>query len=271
MTKLILIIVVFTIQLLVCCNRPTKEGQVAVEVDSTETHVQYDSTVYETETLIIRRLSNHVYQHISFLNTETFGRVQCNGMMVLNENQAIVFDTPSNNESSEELIQFVQKKMNYTIKAIIPTHFHDDCVGGLEKFNDHNIPSYASVQTIALLENKSRTFSKPIKSFIDTLSLSVGSKRVFAEYFGEGHTKDNVIGYFPEDRAVFGGCLIKEVGASKGNLEDANVAAWPGTVLRLKQKYPDTKIIIPGHGKPGGTELLDYTMQLFEYDTVNHK
>ena len=153
---------------------------------------------------------------------------------------------------------------NHKIMGIIPTHFHEDCVGGLEKFNENNIPSYASNKTIALLKNKGRIFSKPINGFDDSLVLNIGDKKIFINYFGEGHTRDNVIGYFPEDKVVFGGCLIKEVGAKKGNLEYANVAVWPETVRRLKRRYPETKIVIPGHGKRGGTELFDYTIKLFE-------
>jgi metallo-beta-lactamase class B len=72
-----------------------------------------------------------------------------------------------------------------------------------------------------------------------------------------------VIGYFPDGNAVFGGCLIKEMNATKGFLGDANLTAWPETVQKLKQKYPNTKIVIPGHGKSGGSELFDYTIQLF--------
>ena len=63
---------------------------------------------------------------------------------------------------------------------------------------------------------------------------------------------------------LFGGCLIKELGAGKGNLEDANVAAWPQTVATLQQAYPATRVLIPGHGKAGGLELSDYTIQLFK-------
>ncbi len=63
---------------------------------------------------------------------------------------------------------------------------------------------------------------------------------------------------------MFGGCLIKESGAGKGNLEDANTTDWSLTVTKLKEKYPTTKTVIPGHGKSGGTELLDYTIQLFQ-------
>ncbi len=223
-----------------------------------------DSIVYKSEELHIRQLSDHVYIHTSFLNTDSFGRVACNGMLIVNGNEAVIFDTPADNKSSEELIQYITGTLKTNVNALIPTHFHADCVGGLEAFNAHNIPAYASSQTIALLKSKGQKFTKPIKAFKETLTLPVGDKKVYAEYVGEGHTKDNVIGYFPDDKALFGGCLIKEVGAAKGNLEDANVAAWPGTVSKLKQKYPQAKIIVPGHGKPGGTELLDYTIHLFQ-------
>ncbi len=185
-------------------------------------------------------------------------------MLVVNENEAIVFDTPSDIESSTELINYVTEKLNCKIKAIIPTHFHEDCVGGLEKFNEHNIPAYATNKTLELLKNKGQIFSKPIKGFVDSLTLDIGDKKVYAEYFGEGHTKDNIVGYFPTDNAIFGGCLIKEVDANKGYLGDANTNEWPETVRKLKLKYPQVKIVIPGHGKWGGPELFDYTIKLFK-------
>lgn len=84
------------------------------------------------------------------------------------------------------------------------------------------------------------------------------------DFLGEGHTCDNVIGYFPLEDIMFGGCLIKEVGAGKGNLAEANPDEWAETVKRVKAKYPNTKIVIPGHGKYGGMELLEYTITLFE-------
>ncbi len=84
-----------------------------------------------------------------------------------------------------------------------------------------NIPIYANSQTIELLKNNGQNFSKPIKEFDNNLTLNIGNKKVYAEYFGEGHTEDNIIGYFPEENTIFGGCLIKKVGASKGYLGDA--------------------------------------------------
>ncbi len=68
----------------------------------------------------------------------------------------------------------------------------------------------------------------------------------------------------PLEDIMFGGCLIKEEGAGKGNLAEANVEEWPNTVRKVKMKYPEVKKIIVGHGKSGGIELLDYTIKLFE-------
>jgi len=206
-------------------------------------HTSNDSNiVYQSNNLHIKKLSAHVYQHISFLNTNSFGRVECNGMVVVNNKEAMVFDTPTDDKSSAELISYFSQQLGCTIKAIVPTHFHEDCVGGLESFRKNKIPAFASSKTIALLQPKDPAIISHLRSFNNSVQFTIGGKKVYAEYFGEGHTKDNVIGYFPDDNAVFGGCLIKEMNATKGFLGDANLTAWPETVQKLKQKYPNTKI-----------------------------
>ncbi|MBB4806203.1 metallo-beta-lactamase class B [Chryseobacterium defluvii] len=217
--------------------------------------------LYQSDDLIITQLSKNVYQHISYFNSETFGKVPCNGMIVKDGNETVIFDTPVDDKSSGELISWIKNNLHSKINAVIPTHFHEDCVGGLKEFSKNKIPSYASNKTIGFAKEKG--FNVPDHGFDDALTLNVGKQKVYATFYGEGHTKDNVVGYFPVENAMFGGCLIKEAGASKGNLEDANVNAWPATVEKVKKAYPEAKIIIPGHGKTGGTELLDYTIKLF--------
>ena len=104
----------------------------------------------------------------------------------------------------------------------------------------------------------------PQHDFKNNIEIEVGSASVLIKHFGAGHTEDNVVGYVPMEKALFGGCLLKSVKASKGNLEDANVSEWASTVRKIKQEFPELNIVIPGHGKSGGMELLDYTIQLFE-------
>ncbi len=128
---------------------------------SIEKQLDTSSLEYESENLIIHKISNNVYQHISYLDTQSFGRVGCNGMLVVKEQQAIIFDTPTNNENSLELINFLVKN-NITIKAIVATHFHSDFLGGLEVFHKNNIPSYALYQTIELAKKINLPFLKMV-------------------------------------------------------------------------------------------------------------
>nr|AGU01687.1 beta-lactamase [uncultured bacterium] len=217
---------------------------------------------YESEDLIIEKVSEHVYRHVSYLNTESFGKVLCNGMIVIDGKEAIVFDTPTTDAVSKELIHWIKDTLESEIVAIVPTHFHDDCLGGLAEFHRTNIPSYAANRTIELARLHEMTV--PQNGVDDRLALKVGGKEVELAYFGEGHTRDNIVGYYPNENVLFGGCLIKELGANEGNLADANPSEWANTVKSVKKQYSDVRVVIPGHGKPGGKELLDYTITLFD-------
>lgn len=267
MTKPISILLLITgIAFFSCKESSSKENLKNENTNPENVEVQsMDSlTIYQTKNLIVKKLSNHIYQHISYLNTDDFGKVECNGMLVINGNEGVVFDTPTDNKSSEELISFITNVLKTAIVAIIPTHFHEDCIGGVHEFEKRSIPIYASTLTADLLKENGHNFTNSITTFDNSLTLNIGNKKVIAEYFGEGHTKDNVVGYFPESNAVFGGCLIKTIGANKGYLGDANTDKWSETVQKIKLKYPKAEIVIPGHGKSGGTELYDYTIKLFE-------
>jgi metallo-beta-lactamase class B len=182
--------------------------------------------------------------------------------VVRDSHEAIVFDTPTKDQSSEELIRWINETIQCKINAVIPTHFHDDCLGGLAAFHQHGIPSYAYYKTIELATKDQVVVPK--NEFRDSLSLKVGRETIRAKFFGEGHTKDNIVGYFPGEQILFGGCLIKELDAGKGYLGDANVEAWPGTVEKVKKAYPDVNTVIPGHGTYGNKTLLEYTIKLFK-------
>lgn len=218
--------------------------------------------LYKSDKLVITQVAENSFEHTSFLQTNDFGNVPCNGLIVRNSNEVIIFDTPTNDTVSTELIKWIKETLHCKINAIVATHFHNDCLGGLNAFHENNIPSYAYFKTIELAkENK---YTVPQNSFPDSVVLKAGTEKAIVKFFGEGHTRDNVIGYFPSEKILFGGCLIKEIDATKGYLGDANVAAWSGTVEKIKAAYPNVKIVIPGHGDYGSQKLLDYTIKLFK-------
>lgn len=218
--------------------------------------------IYKSNNLIVTRIAENSFKHTSFKQTNDFGNVPCNGLIVRNSNEVVIFDTPTNDKSSEELIKWIKKTLHCKINAIIPTHFHDDCLGGLKAFHENGIASYAHFKTIELAKENNLTV--PQNSFKDSLILKVGTENTITKFFGEGHTKDNVVGYFPSENVLFGGCLIKELKASKGYLGDANIAEWSSTVEKVKKGYPNAKVVVPGHGAHGNVKLLDYTIKLFK-------
>ena len=217
---------------------------------------------YSSVNLKIRKITQHTFSHTSYLQIKKYGKYPCNGMVLYDNNEAVIFDTPVTNEASTELISWVQNTLKCKIIAVIPTHFHVDCLGGLSEFHKNNIPSFAIQKTLNLLKNSKTDL--PEVTFSNSKEFVFGNTSVTAEYFGKGHTLDNIVAYFPKEKVLFGGCLLKSLGAKKGNLNDADTTKWSNTVLNIKNKYPDILFVIPGHGKTGDLKLLDYTINLFK-------
>lgn len=217
---------------------------------------------YQSESLRISRLTAGTFVHTSFLETQSFGKVPCNGLIFVHGGEALIFDTPTDDSTSIELINWVQGALNCKIKGVVATHFHDDCLGGLQAFHHRGIQSLANHLTLTLAKEDGAVV--PNRGFEDRLALQIGEQEVICAFIGEGHTRDNIVGYIPSEKVLFGGCLIKSLKAGKGYLGDANVEQWPGTVKEVKKKFADAKWVIPGHGKEGGLDLLDYTIELFE-------
>jgi metallo-beta-lactamase class B len=214
--------------------------------------------------LTVVRLNNNVYQHVSDFEYQST-IVKCNGLIFINRGEAIICDTPTSDEYSAQLLAWMKRAHpDVTIKAIVVNHFHSDCLGGLREFHKAGIPSYGHKLGPELMRLEGDTLEIPQNLFETELTLKVGGTKVHNFYPGEAHTRDNIVTWIPSEATIFGGCMVKSLDASKGNLADANVGTWPSTIRAVRAKYPAAKTIIPGHGDPGGQELLEYTIRLFE-------
>lgn len=215
--------------------------------------------LYRSPNLVIKPMTKNTLVHVSYLNTKQWSKVACNGMIYINNGEAIVFDTPTDSAATHELLKWLSARA--TIKGVVVNHFHEDCLGGLRNFHQANIPSYSSNKTIQLATKAKVTV--PQSGFDTLLTLQVGHNEVLNRYFGAGHTQDNIVSYLPNEKAMFGGCLIKSLNASKGYLGDADTLAWSNTVRKVKQAFPEVQYVVPGHGNFGNSDLLDYTINLF--------
>ncbi|NME67554.1 subclass B1 metallo-beta-lactamase [Flammeovirga aprica] len=220
-----------------------------------------EKDIYVSHQLVIRPLTEHVYLHTSFLETQSYGRVPCNGIVVMDDGEAIIIDSPTTEESSIELLDWL-KKEKVKVKGVVPTHFHVDCVAGLEYFHKENIKSYGSQHTAHLTD--SIHFTAPKIVFKDTLTLNVDDHKILLKFEGAGHTHDNIVAYIPSDKVLFGGCLVKAKGWGKGNLEDADTTEWANSVMKTMLDFPEVEIVVPGHGGVGDISLLENTIKMFK-------
>lgn len=223
----------------------------------------FTDTLYVSESLEVYQVAPNTWLHISYLETEQFGRVSCNGMIVLQASECYVFDTPASEEASLELIRFLQQR-SIQIIGVVATHFHNDCLAGFSAFEATEIPTLATELTNKLVRRKSPELRPALIPIDVPAQLRLGNTAIQVYFPGTGHTADNLVVYFPNDQILFGGCLIKAMGASKGNLSDADESQWSQSVANVKIEFPNAQKIIPGHGKLGGRELLDYTEKLFQ-------
>jgi len=229
-----------------------------IAIHSTATAKQ--DTIHVSEYLKIVPINDHVFLHVSYIPFKD-KPFPCNGLVYIKNGQAAVLDTPVGDEASEDLILWIINEKKAQIMYLVVNHFHEDCMSGISTFVGTGCQTISHKLTCKLAGLEGYHCAQ--RYFTDSLSLTVGGQEIISYHFGPAHTDDNIVSYIPSERILFGGCMIKELGAGKGNLLDANKSEWPKTVSKVKAKFPKAKLIVPGHGKPGKKKLFDYTIALF--------
>ena len=208
-------------------------------------------------------IGDSIFVHVTFESSEQFGRFSSNGLIFIKNGEAIMIDTPMDNHKTEIIHKYLQNRLNVNLTKLIIGHFHDDCLGGLDYIQNQGIESIANLLTV----NKCSELGLPIPStpFSDSLVINFQGEMVVCRYLGGGHTVDNITVWFPNQKLLFGGCLIRSTQSQNlGNLSDAVVDQWATTVKKVLEKYPNVELVIPGHGHWGGKELLEHTIKLAE-------
>lgn len=209
--------------------------------------------------LKIIRLTDNIYQHISYENIGSYGMVAASGLIVVNGLDAHIIDTPWSEEDTAKLIVWIEDK-GLSVKSSVVTHYHEDASGGLPFLNALNVQTYATSLTNSLLKKEGREQSV---SDISSEVFEVVTDKIQIFYAGAGHTVDNIVVWLPQDRVLFGGCFVKSLNSkSLGNIKNSSIKDWPNSIQRVINKYPDIALVVPGHGKVGDISLLQHTKQM---------
>jgi len=218
----------------------------------------YGQEVNLSENLKVVQLAEHTYLHTGNDN---------NGIVVIHNGEAILVSTPEKEEETQRLLDWVIDQ-DLKIVAYIIDRWHPDAMGGINAVHRAGIKTYANELTRRICREKGLTV--PQVGFYPELELTAGEVKIIAHYLGAAHTEDGIFVWVPEDRILFGGNSVRSVGGWYGNIGDADLKEWPQTIMKVKECYGDARIVIPGHGKYGGTELLDYTIDMYSPSQWGH-
>ncbi len=220
-------------------------------------------TVQITEDLKVEQLTAGVWRHVSYEVLETFGRTPGNGLVVVSGATAALIDTPWTGEQTRDLFSWVRQQLSAEITVVIATHSHQDCAGGLAAAHQLGAHSYASKKTARFARRAGQPV--PQTTFKRQLEVAVGTRKLRLHAAGPGHTVDNIVVWIPDDEILFGGCAVRSAAATQmGYTAEADLDRWPRTIETLLEAYGDARLVVPGHGSPGNTELLRHTLELIE-------
>jgi glyoxylase-like metal-dependent hydrolase (beta-lactamase superfamily II) len=206
----------------------------------TVTQTRSNSTSQPGE-FAISEIADGVYLHHSYLN--------------------VIIDTPWTDSDTALLLEWITKQ-GFTPVSSISTHSHQDRAGGIGYLNNHGVQTIVSDRTQDILA----VTNKPQASMaFEGNSYTAKSDLIEVYDLGAGHTKDNLVVWLPKQQMLFGGCLIKSLGSkTMGYIGEADMQAWPTTINKVNQQFPNINLVIPGHGASGDASLLRHTIDLIE-------
>ena len=211
-------------------------------------------------TLQISPIAEGFYVHTSFamLGGHPY---PSNGLVAETREGVVVIDTPWDTAQSVQLLEWIAAHLKEKVLRCIVTHAHADRIGGIEIFKRRGIRVLSTPLTAKrALE---RGFLEPEAVLPNDTLITWGNTSAECFFPGKGHTDDNIVVWFPGERILVGGCLVKSTSATGlGNVADADLSAWPATIRSVMKKFPNHRIVIPGHESWEDNNSLEHTLDL---------
>ncbi len=207
------------------------------------THLVGDFYIYETD------------------NLYKGSRTPANGMYLVTTNGVMLFDSPWDTTQFQPLLDSIQQRHHKPVTICFATHFHSDRTAGLEYYQSVGIRTYTTKQTDEL----SKTKGMKRAGFLmekDTLFTS-GQYSFEIFYPGPGHAPDNIVIWFPQQKILYGGCLVKSTeDEDLGNLGDADLKKYAPSIKNVMRHCPNPVYVIPGHGDWTNKRSLQHTLNM---------
>jgi len=210
--------------------------------------------------LKISPLTGDFYVYTTY-NTYDGYQVSANGMYLVTSSGVVMFDTPWDTTQFQPLLDSIQLRHNKKVVLCFATHWHSDKTAGLEYYRQQGIKTYTTVLTDELSKQNNKKRAEFLMTS-DTV-FHVGQYAFETYYPGQGHTADNIVIWFKQEKILYGGCLIKGAeDESLGYLGDANVMTYASTLKNVQKKCRKPKFIIVAHSDWKNLNSLKHSLQM---------
>ena len=222
----------------------------------------------KTVKLKIDHLTGDLYVYTTWSDPGDGSLFPANSMYLVTAAGVVLFDTPWDSTQFQPLLDSIQLKHRKKAVMCISTHFHSDRTAGLQYYKEQGILTFTTALTDSLsrMRNQKRATHLMSKDSLFT----VGQYRFQTFYPGKGHSPDNIVIWFEQDRVLYGGCFIKSTETkSLGNLSDANIPEWMVAIQKLQSRFPAPKFVVPGHQDYSNTQSVPHTLTLLKNYTTS--
>jgi len=211
----------------------------------------------------ITQLADGVWLHTTYYTYPDGTRFPSNGLIVKEGDSLTLIDTAWGELLTIELLEAINSEIKLPVSKAFVTHAHGDRAAGVDVLELKGIKVFAHPLTVQLTTEQGAAVPNNIISELEEAGSVVkfGSLELF--FPGAGHAMDNVMAWLPDKRILFGGCAVRALQSSSvGNVVHGDVHSWLKITKQLKRKFKSAAIVVPGHGRVGGYDLLSHTEKL---------
>jgi cyclase len=183
-----------------------------------------------------------------------------NSGILITEKAIVVIDTKMGS-GAEKLADRAREIAGNKPIVVINTHLHGDHVRGNYLYSGSEI--FMGAYDTLFLKKEVDEENLPVFLVEDSVVLDMGDELLVLRNMGRAHTYADLVVYLPYHQILFSGDLVlNRVNPPLFKDAGASVDGWMQVLNSLTTDY-NPLTVIPGHGKPGGPELILDLLQYF--------
>lgn len=160
-------------------------------------------------------------------------------------------------DTAKACVEGLQQRTPKGIQLLVNTHYHGDHTGGNIAFRPA-VKSIVQQERCAKLHKEFTTKNNTVENqayadvtFGESWSSTLGGEKVWAHYYGPGHTGGDAVIVFEKANVVhMGDLMFNRLHPRIDRPSGASIKNWMSILERVAKKHRDATFIF-GHAKPG--------------------